>query len=130
MNHKTHSIHQKGFTVIEVAVSAGIFVVLAVIVAQVYFLIINQVVAYREQIAVSSLADQYLEIVRNLPYSAIGTVSGNPHGNLADSVNPINATVNGGSYQLYYEVTYLDDPADGTILAGTDLLPMTISKSN
>ncbi len=120
MNHKTHSIHQKGFTVIEVAVSAGIFVVLAVIVAQVYFLIINQVVAYREQIAVSSLADQYLEIVRNLPYSAIGTVSGNPHGNLADSVNPINATVNGGSYQLYYEVTYLDDPADGTILAGTD----------
>ena len=113
----------KGFTIVEVVVSIGIFITLALITAQIYVLIVSQIVAYREQTTISSLANQYLEVARNLPYSQVGTVSGNPNGALADSVNPIATSVNGIDYQIYYVVTYLDDPADGTILAGNDAAP-------
>jgi hypothetical protein len=66
------------------------------------------------------LASQYLETARNLPYAQIGTVQGNPHGSLPDQSNPNTVTVSNTTYQVYYEVTYVDDPADGTALLGTD----------
>lgn len=58
-----------------------------------------------------------------MPYANIGTENGNPNGVLADYTNAINQTIEGEQYKLYYEVTYIDDPADGTILAGTDAAP-------
>jgi prepilin-type N-terminal cleavage/methylation domain-containing protein len=115
--------HERGFTLIEVLISTGIIAILALIVGQVYFLIITQITAYREQTVMVSLADQYMEVARNLPYSQIGTVSGNPHGNLADLPHPITTNVNGVNYQIYYAVSYVDDVADGTIIAGTDTAP-------
>ena len=65
----------------------------------------------------------YLEIIKNLPYSKVGTVNGNPPGTLADASNPIMTSVEGQQFKVYYEVTYIDDPADGTIVAGTDAAP-------
>jgi hypothetical protein len=67
------------------------------------------------------LSSQYLEIVRNLPYSDVGTVNGNPSGTLPDYSNAFTSVISGTAYKIYYEVTYIDDSADGTILAGTDL---------
>ncbi len=112
-----------GFTLIEIAMGILIVGILVASVMQIYSLAIKQISHYREQTVVVSLSDQYLEIARNLPYAQVGTLSGNPHGSLADSVNPINATVNGANYKIYYVVNYIDDPADGTILAGTDSAP-------
>ncbi|MEK7659019.1 MAG: hypothetical protein AAB352_04115 [Patescibacteria group bacterium] len=114
---------KKGFTLIEAVVSVGIFVSMALIVTQIYVLILNQIISYREQTTVSALADQYLEIARNLPYSQIGTLSGNPHGNLPDMVNALSVNFNGTNYEIYYTVNYVDDLADGTIIAGTDSAP-------
>jgi len=114
---------KKGFTLIEVVVSVAVFIFLSLIVAQIYFLIVNEVISYREQTTVSELADQYLEVVRNLPYSQIGTLSGNPHGNLVDMPNALNIDINGINYQVYYVINYVDDSADGTIVTGTDLAP-------
>ncbi len=116
-------MEQKGFTIVEIVVSVGIFLTMAVIAAQIYFLIVSQIIAYREQTTITSLADQYMEVARNLPYSQIGTLSGNPHGSLADGDNPIVVSVSGVTYNIYYEVTYIDDTADGTILQGTDAAP-------
>lgn len=114
---------QKGITLIEVIVCVAIFATLSLSIYGVFTAIINGIIYYREKTTISSLADQYLEIVRNLPYSQIGTIEGNPHGVLADMPNAINSTINGTSYQVYYAVSYVDDPADGTILAGTDPAP-------
>ena len=61
--------------------------------------------------------------MRNLPYSSVGTINGNPPGNLQDQSNPSTTTIEGITYRIYYEVTYIDDPADGTILLGTDPKP-------
>lgn len=111
---------QSGFTLIESLIATAIFVLLLVTVYQTTSAIIRQTKDYRENTTISALADQYMEIARNLPYSALGTISGNPHGNLPDLPNATTTVVNGTTYQVYYAVTYVDDSADGTILAGTD----------
>ncbi|MDE2030774.1 MAG: prepilin-type N-terminal cleavage/methylation domain-containing protein [Patescibacteria group bacterium] len=114
---------RSGFTLVESIIGIAIFVILAGAVYQTFFIISKEASFNWSNTAISSLADQYLEIARNLPYSQIGTVQGNPHGNLPDLTNPTTVVTNGKTYQIYYEVTYIDDPADGTIAQGTDPAP-------
>lgn len=114
---------RKGFTLAEVVVSVAIFAILLLSIYQIIHSIIKGIRFSREEITIASLADQYLEVARNLPYSQIGTLSGNPHGNLPDLPNALNYNFNGNTYQIYYVVNYFDDPSDGTILAGTDFAP-------
>jgi len=111
---------KNGFSLVESLASVAIFLIMVSVVYQTSTLIIKQTRSYRENTALSALADQYMEIARNLPYSKIGTFYGNPHGNLPDFANYATTTVNGTLYDIYYEVTYIDDPADGTALLGTD----------
>lgn len=113
----------RGFTLIEALVGLGVFAILMIGVLSVYSLLVRTVKIDREKTVIATLANSRLETVRNLPYSQVGTLNGNPHGNLPDFTAPENVTIENGSYRLYYEVTYLDDPSDGTILAGTDSAP-------
>ena len=112
-----------GFSLMEAVVGVAIFAVLISGLIGAYSALTKSVKASREKIVLSSLAANYLELVRNLPYSDVGTVNGNPAGTLADASNPINNIIEAVSYDIYYEVTYIDDPADGTILLGTDAAP-------
>lgn len=114
---------RQGFSLVESLVAIAIFVMLAGVIYQTSALLIKGIGTYRENTAISSLADQYMEIVHNLPYSAVGTLSGNPHGSLPDLPNAPQVTVNDVIYQIYYVVNYIDDPADGTAEAGTDPAP-------
>lgn len=115
--------YKRGFSLVEIMVSIAIFAVLSLGVTQVATNIIKMVAHYRESASVSELADQYLEIVHNLPYSKIGTMTGNPPGSLPDLPNAVTATFNNTIYKIYYAVSYVDDPADGTIVLGTDPAP-------
>lgn len=115
--------NQQGFTIVEIVVGIAIFAILAVGILGCYTVLTNSVRAARQKVVLSTLAAERLEIVRNLAYSQVGTVNGNPSGALPDSFNPYNTTIEGILYRVYYEVTYIDDPADGTILAGTDPAP-------
>ncbi len=125
--------NQKGLTLIETIVSIAVFSVLAMIVFQVYALIIKEIGTYRDQAIVSSLADQYIEIVRNLPYSAIGVVGnqalceryldGGDPCTLPDLANPATGDYNGVIYNIYYAISYVDDPTDGSAILGTDADP-------
>jgi len=105
---------KKGFTLVESIVTLAIFTILLLVVYQSSATIIKSVRIYRESTTVASLADQYLEIARNLPYSQIGTLSGNPHGYLPDLPNAATTTINGTNYKAYYVISYVDDPSDGT----------------
>ncbi len=111
---------QSGFTLIESLVSIAIFSMLVLTVYETSASIVRQTKAFRENTTISALADKFMEVARNLPYSQVGTLSGNPHGNLYDQPNATTTIVNNTAYQIYYVVNYIDDPADGTILAGTD----------
>lgn len=119
----TFSKKQKGFTLIETIVSIAIFSLIALAINETTLTIMRQSKEFRENTTISGLAAQYLEAARNLPYSQIGTLNGNPRGTLSDLPNAIDITVNGIDYKIYYVVSFVDDPADGTILAGSDLAP-------
>ncbi len=114
---------ESGFTLIEVIVAIGVFTIILAGVYGSYNALVKATRGAREQTVLSSLSSQYLEVVRNMPYDNIGTQNGNPNGVLADATSPVVTTIEGQVYHMYYEVTYIDDPADGTILAGTDTAP-------
>lgn len=110
-----------GFTIVELVVTVAIFGILAAGVLGSFAAISRTTKVAREKTILSSLATNYLEIIRNMPYSQVGTINGNPNGSLPDLNNAYTQNISGTSYKVYYEVTYLDDPADGTIVLGTDL---------
>jgi prepilin-type N-terminal cleavage/methylation domain-containing protein len=114
---------KRGFTLIETAVAVLIFAILLVGVVSLFSVLSRSVKAVREQTVITTLASNYLEIARNMPYGDIGTVNGNPAGALADETNPVVEIMEGTTYNIFYEVTYIDDAADGTALLGTDPAP-------
>lgn len=113
----------KGFTLIEAIVAIAIFGIILAGVLGLFSLLTRATKAAREQIILSALSVSRLEIMRNLPYDEVGTSSGNPNGSLPDFANPQALTYEGTDFEIYYEITYVDDPADGTILSGTDFVP-------
>ena len=117
------NMNQRGFSLIESLVAIAIFVLLAGVVYQAFFLTYKDAALNWQNTTISSLARQYMENARNIPYAQIGTIEGNPHGSLPDFTTPNTVTVSSTTYQIYYEVTYIDDPADGTALLGTDSAP-------
>ncbi len=114
---------QNGFTLIEVIIGIAVFAIITVGVYSSFNALKKATRGAREQTILSSLSSQYLEVVRNMPYDNIGTENGNPNGVLADESDPIVSNIEGETYNAYYEITYIDDSADGTILAGTDVSP-------
>ncbi len=101
--------------------SLAIFAIIALGVIGSYAALIRSVKVVRERTILATLADNYMEIVKNMPYSQVGTKVGNPNGPLADLTNAITTKIESYSYKIYYEVTYIDDPADA--LAPTDVEP-------
>jgi hypothetical protein len=99
----------------------AIFTILVAGMLGTYSALTRSVKIAREKTVINSLATNYLEIAKNMPYSQVGTISGNPSGQLADYTNAVSVKVEAFNYKIYYEVTYLDDPADG--LAPTDPSP-------
>lgn len=120
---KARKRYTRGFTLVEALISIGIFAILSISIYQVFSSMTRATRVYRENASVSQLANQYMEIAHNLPYSQIGTINGNPSGSLPDLPNAATVVFNANTYQIYYVVNYIDDPADGTILAGTDPAP-------
>ena len=110
-----------GFSLIESMIGIVIFTLLAGATYQTFMAVSKTIVLDRENTTIANLADQYLEIARNLPYAQIGTTQGNPNGALPDYANLKTAIVGATTYQIYYEVTYTDDPADGLFISGTDM---------
>jgi prepilin-type N-terminal cleavage/methylation domain-containing protein len=103
---------KKGFTIIEVIVGIAIFAILASATLGMSALLSRNVRVAREKTVLASLASTNLEIVRNMPYSQVGTMVGNPRGILPDLPNAVTQTIGGNRYQIYYRVAYIQDPAE------------------
>lgn len=101
-----------GITLMETLVGVGVFAVIAVGLYSTYTGATRLSKASRVKSASAAVANQYMEIARNLPYGSIGVQSGIPSGVLPLTQNAVR---DGITFSVRYTVRNVDDPFDGTI---------------
>jgi len=108
-----------GFSFLEIIISVGFLIIitqafLSLISTSFHFLGLS-----RTQSSARALANQQLELIRNIPYSDVGTISGIPIGTIPQTQY---RQLNGQDYTINTSIVYIDDPFDNK--APTDLLPV------
>lgn len=107
-----HKMLFSGFSLVELIVGVAVFLVIVVAVYNAYIGVFNVVYASRAKIEAIALVNEQLEIVRNLPYSSVGEISGIPSGVLNHTQTIVR---NGVQYTVLTTVRNVDDPFDGTL---------------
>lgn len=109
-----------GFTLIEALTVLFIFAVVVVTFYETWSLGTKYIMNTKNRLGATALANQKMEIIHNLGYDFIGTTDGIPSGSLEEDET---ITINTATYQVYTFVEFVDDPQDGTLALGTDLVP-------
>lgn len=106
---------KKGFTLIELIVVIGIFVTASIFIISGFDRGIQALATSRSKVTATAIANEKLEIIRNMPYSDVGTTTGWPPGSI-----PASETLVRNNFEFIVEtrVDYHDDPFDGNA-AGT-----------
>ena len=110
---------QKGFTLIEVVLAVAVFIIFAIGVYQGYAAIYNAIANARHKALAADLANARFEIIKNLPYTSVGTVGGTPNGMVTASETVVSDRV---SFSVVTTIVNVDDPYDGVLGAG-DVFP-------
>ena len=103
---------QSGFTLIEMVVSIGIMVLVMLGIFGAFQYTYKIIYRGKIQVLSTQLANEQLEIIRNLPYEKVGIVNGIPSGVLIYEQTKIR---NGVPFKLSTTLRNIDDPFDGTI---------------
>ncbi len=106
-------INQKGITIIEVFVALFIFSFVMIGLYTLFNFGIRVLGDNRARLDASALANQRMEMIRNLTYDDVGTEGGVPTGTIPQTEI---TTMNRIEYTIETSVIYVDDPFDG--LAG------------
>ena len=108
---------KKGFTLIETLVGAAVFVTVAVAAYSAYSEVFKLANLNQSRILAVNLADEQFEMIRNMPYSNIGILSGIPRGSL-----PATTTLTRGGvvYDVAYSIQNMDLPFDGVFASTTN----------
>lgn len=99
-----------GFTLIELIVVIGIFVVAGVFIVGGFNQGIKALASSRAKISASAIANEKLEIIRNMPFNDVGTTTGWPHGEIPSTETIVR---NNFEFIVQTRVDYIDDPFDG-----------------
>ncbi len=100
----------RGLTLIDTMVGIALMVLVFVGIYGTFQLTVDVVTNEKAQAGALGLADERMEYLRSLGYSAVGTVGGVPSGNLPQTES---LSLNGISYTRRTYIEYDDDPADG-----------------
>ncbi len=103
----------KGFTLVETVVGLGLLLIVMGAVLGLYYSSVQAIGVARARITAISLANEQLELARNLPYAQVGTTTGWPSGALQASRD---VTRNGLRFTITTNPKYVDDPFDGNAL--------------
>jgi hypothetical protein len=109
---------KKGQVLISLLVASALFAILGHALFSLISASFTLVGFTRARIAARHLAQEQMELIRNLPYDEIGTVGGIPDGPF-EQVEGIEK--NGLYYTVSTSIIYVDDPFDNT--SPSDLLP-------
>jgi prepilin-type N-terminal cleavage/methylation domain-containing protein len=111
-NGRIRSEQAAGFTLVEVLVAAGLFVIISLSVYHAYVAVIRVTELSQSKIVATNLANEWFEISRNIPYSDLGVKGGIVPGNLPQNV----AVTRGGiTFDVTITVRNIDRAFDGTV---------------
>ncbi len=117
---------KKGFTLIEALLVLFIMSLITLTFYETWRLGTWQIANAKYRLGASALANQHMEIIRGLTFDDIGTTTGIPNGVLAQDET---VSANTTTYTVHTVVQFVDDPTDGTLLAGTDIAPNDYKKA-
>ncbi len=101
----------KGFTLVETLVAVAIFVMISVGIYSGFVGVLKIMKVIRVKGIMTNIANEQFEIVRNLPYKDVGTVSGIPSGILPQSQTE---SRDSKDFTVETVIRNIDDPFDGT----------------
>ncbi len=115
------------FTLIEIIIDIGVLSLILVAVFSGFSAAYKSVSGAKAKITAVALANEKMEIIRNMPYDSVGTVSGSyPPGIIPDQENISRNNIN---FIVDTEILYVDDPFDGTInTSPADVYPYDYKK--
>ena len=102
----------KGFTLIEILIAVFVLAIIVVGLFGFVVLILKSTHEGQRRIIATGLANEKMEMVRNLSYDSVGTVGGIPAGPIVQSEQ---VSRNGSTYTVNTDIRYIDDPFDGTV---------------
>ncbi|MSR87662.1 MAG: prepilin-type N-terminal cleavage/methylation domain-containing protein [Candidatus Zambryskibacteria bacterium] len=108
----------RGFTFIEVIIASAVFLLFAIGAYQGYFAVYVAISVAREKALAADLANSQFEMIKNMPYSTVGTVGGSPSGLLTSVQTVLKDSI---SFTVTTVVQNTDDPFDG--VGGSDPFP-------
>lgn len=120
---KRRLLERGGFTLIEVVISIAVFGILMMTVIGISQQIHNLASNARLKTTAATIAQEQIELIRNLPYESVGTDVTYPTGPLASTQN---ISRNGGTFTVTLSINYVDDPSDGVL--PTDTVPADFKK--
>jgi len=103
--------HAKGVTLIEAMILLFIFSIITMAFYSLLSVGTRYIVEVKNRLGAAAVANEKMEIVRNLDYSDIGTTAGIPSGNIPEKEV---VTENSRRYYIFAFVQYVDDPFDST----------------
>lgn len=106
----------KGFTLIEALITSFVIGTVTVGIFGLFVLTLRTSNESERRIVAVALANEKMELVRNLPYQNVGTAGGVPSGNIPQSESILR---NGVTYAVLTDIRYIDDPYDGEIPEGS-----------
>jgi prepilin-type N-terminal cleavage/methylation domain-containing protein len=110
----------RGFTLIEALTVLFILAVVVLTFYETWNLGTKYIINTKSRFGATALANQKMEIIHNLQYDFIGTTDGIPTGSVIEDET---VAVNTVTYQVHTFIEFVDDPQDGTLALGTDLVP-------
>jgi hypothetical protein len=119
----------RGFALIEALTVLFIFSLITITFYQVFSLGARYIIESKNRLGAISLANERMEMVRNLNYSNIGTKGGEVGGNILQEQD---VSENGRTYKVKTRVAYIQDSLDGIYPADTafeDYKKVTINVS-
>lgn len=122
----------KGFTLVEVLIATAVIAIIGLSILGTIILFSKYSQEAKETVQAQNLANQQIELLHNMPYDSLATISGPiyPPGTLQDLQT---MTVDGQQFKVHTYISYVDDPFDGNA-AGTipakpvDLYPYDYKK--
>lgn len=108
---------KRGTTLIEALAFLFIFSIITTTFYSAWSLGTGYILLAKNRLVATALADEKMEVIRNLKFEDIAHTTGTPAGNLLQDED---VTRSGGTYHVHTQIVNRDDSFDGTLALGTD----------